>query len=231
MAIRKKVDNLKESPFLETDSVSEAVPEEVGTEESAQAPEVRERAEEKISSGGEIHPSGRRSYWEFGLLMAVALGLAVAAGVLIFLAVKKTDKADEGKVSIQNISEEIIVAGSGTESEAQNGTEDPKKEGEVATKENIDPLAVGIKVLNGGSVGGSAGKMKNLLTGKGYKKVEASNSDQSNYVGVSVFYQDGMKEAAEKIAADIKSQYPKAEVKPGASSEEKSSPIVVILGK
>lgn len=235
MAIRrKKIENPEESPFLkeeafempETDKeIKDAVPESQEKEEREE-----EGQTEKVGEGGD-YPKKRRSYWEFGLLIAVGLIVVVAIGALVFLAVKNTKRADGDKVSIQNISEEIIKEDAESEPEKKTEPEEVSKKNEVEVSKSVNFFDTAVKILNGGAAGGSAGKMKDLLASKGYKKIEAGNSNSSTYSGTTIFYQSEAKAAAEKILADIKSKYPSAQVKIASSSEEKSSAIVIILGK
>jgi cytoskeletal protein RodZ len=215
------------SPFLQEDEVMESVSEEAVVEEK-KTPKRRVSRSASVSeneSGRKENSSkNKRNYWEFGLLVFVALVLIVAVGFLIFLAVKKVGNPEAGKVSIQNISK--------TESQTKEEiSEKAPVEKEAETPKAVNPMDVSIKILNGGAIGGSAGKVKEVLALKGYKKIEVGNSDKSNYVGVNVFYQGDGKVTAEKVATDLKTKYPTAAAKLGVSVEEKSSSIVIILGK
>lgn len=220
MAIKiKKTENQEQSPFLQEEPASEAATEVQGGLEKTE--EVQK---------DDAFPKKKKSYWEFGLLLAVGLVIVAAIGALVFWSIKNTKRADGDKVSIQNISEEITKEDAGSEPVKTAEPEKvPEKNGtEVSKSANYFDTA--IKILNGGAAGGSAGKVKELLASKGYKKLEAGNSNNT-YSGTVIFYQTESKAAAEKILADIKSKYPSAQIKIASSSEEKSGAIVIILGK
>lgn len=176
-------------------------------------------------------PEQKRNYWEFGIFVAVVIILLAAVVVLGFLVFKTFSDPNRGKSSIQDINKEenSNIASKEPEKKTEEAAK-PVENNDQSIKE-ISPLETAIKILNGGAVGGSAGKVKTVLVEKGYKKVEAGNSDKSNYVGVTVFYQADMKTVAEKVVADLKVKYPTAQAKFGVSAEEKSGPIVIILGK
>jgi len=186
--------------------------------------EPEERLEEEMVD----FAKHRRSYWEFGVFVAIVIVLTAVVAVLAFLLVKTFSNKDAEKVSIQNISKEVVE---NNKTEDKVEVKEEKEESKTPVVKEVVPTEVAIKILNGGAVGGSAGKVKEALVAKGYKKVEAGNSDKNSYVGVNVFYQAEMKTAAEKVAADLKIKYPTAQAKAGASVEEKSGPIVIILGK
>lgn len=189
--------------------------------------QIEEMEEEKINM-----PEHKRSYWEFGLAVIIVIVLIAVVAVLAFLMVKSFSKQDDGKTSIQTIADGKIQDNSQNK-KVENNVEISEKASEVKTPivKEIIPTEVVIKVLNGGAVGGSASKVKEVLAAKGYKKVEAGNSEKSNYAGVTVFYQADMKTVAEKVVTDLKAKYPTAQAKAGTSVEEKSGPIIIILGK
>lgn len=225
---RKKIENTEESPFLrpESDSdepadVSDILEEKKRAEESETVAE--ERSEEKY-----VSRKKRRRYWEFGFLLGVIIFILAVIGVLVFLTLGKINIANNGKVSIHDIPEDLTMPKESASSQTSSSA--PVAQNTTPVSQSVSPLDTAIKILNGGAVGGSAGKMKELLAGKGYKKLEASNSN-SAYSGTTIFYRSEAKTVAEKILTDIKSKYPFAQIKLGASSEEKSGPIVIILGK
>lgn len=187
------------------------------------------KTEEMVEERETVKPIKKRKYWEFGMLLFVLLIIAMAIGALIFLGVKKIGNKDAQKISIQDIPEEMakddskknIIETTKAQETTKNETDVPK---------NSNPLETSVKILNGGSFGGSAGKMKTLLVEKGYKKLEVGNSNV-NYSGTTIFYQAEFKAVAEKILSDLKPKYSSAQIKPGASVEEKSGSVVIILGK
>lgn len=219
MATRKKgtVDP-GTSPFLQ----------EAPAEEKVEV--VDELPEETVEEKSYLSRKGR-SYWEFGLLLAVGLALIAAIGALVFLAMKRSGYQGAKKVSIQSIPEKTAPNGNAERAEKKDDSEAIPKKGEAEAPKVADPLSTGIKILNGGAAGGSAGAMKVLLDSKGYKKVEAGNSEKSSYVGVTVFYQAETKAAAEKVVVDLRAKYPTARIAPGTTAEEKSGPVVIVLGK
>lgn len=174
----------------------------------------------------------KRSYWEFGLVVVIAVVMIAAVGVLGFLLTETLAKEGTEKVSIQTVS--VNAKPSENQSSSKEAAvEEVKKTDEAKEVEvkEVNPLDVAIKILNGGGVGGSAGKVKEALVAKGYKKLEVGNSEKNSYAGMTVFYQAENKAVADKIVTDLKAKYPTIQAKAGVSAEEKSGAIVVIIGR
>lgn len=168
-----------------------------------------------------------RKYWEFPFLIGLGIFLLVAILISGYFLVRNFWEGGEKRISISNMPP--VTEGKNDNPPAvveESAEEQPEPEVQKA-----DPKEVSIKVLNGGSAAGSAGKVRDALLAKGYKKVEAANAD-GNYMGTTVFYSgENNKEAAEKVAADLKTNYPAVKTKAAANAEEKGAPVVVILGK
>lgn len=193
--------------------------------------EIAVEPEAAVEEYQAVIPKQKRNYWEFGIFIAVVIILLAVVVVLGFLVFKTFSDPNRGKSSIQEIIKEENLGSASKEQEKKVEEVAKPVENDVQPTKDINPLETAIKILNGGAVGGSAGKAKEVLVAKGYKKVEAGNSDKSDYAGVTVFYQAEMKAVAEKVVADLKAKYPTAQVKLGVSAEEKSGPVVIILGK
>lgn len=94
------------------------------------------------------------------------------------------------------------------------------------------PASLVVKVLNGGAVGGSAGKMVSYLKQNGYIKAEAGNANGANK-GVVIYFSADMADEAKVLQLLLLKQYQGVEAKPVAEAkipEAKTAPMVVVLG-
>jgi MarR-like DNA-binding transcriptional regulator SgrR of sgrS sRNA len=81
-------------------------------------------------------------------------------------------------------------------------------------------------------VAGQAGKIKDFLTDKKYKKVEADNFSGEQQTGSTLYYkEEKFKQEALWIADILKDQKIEPEVKLASTDEEKSGDLVLVLGK
>ncbi len=115
------------------------------------------------------------------------------------------------------------------ESQGQVQTDEEKK---PDTPTNVVPKeTLNVKVLNGGAVKGSAGKVQDLLKKAGYTKTQVGNSI-GDYTGVIVYYMDSFESSAKAIQQVLIKDYPSAHIQTASSvAETKSTSVVVILGK
>lgn len=95
-----------------------------------------------------------------------------------------------------------------------------------------DPDTIAVSVLNGGAVGGSAGKVTTYLQSKGYKKAKAGNTNGSN-VGMVIYYADDMEDEAKALQLVLLDSYKGVTASPAKDAKNKdatSASIVVVLG-
>lgn len=97
----------------------------------------------------------------------------------------------------------------------------------------ITPAAsLDVKVMNGGGIKGSAGKVQTFLKGQGYTKTQVGNT-VGDYTGVTVYFRDGKEADADAVKQLLLKDYPSAQTKVASSvkNEDGSADVVVILGK
>ena len=107
----------------------------------------------------------------------------------------------------------------------------PTKEDAAPAKPDA-PASLVVKVLNGGAVGGSAGKMVSYLKQNGYAKAETGNANGANK-GVVIYFSVDMADEAKVLQLLLLKQYQGVEAKPVAEAkipEAKTAPMVVVLG-
>lgn len=160
-----------------------------------------------------------------GLVMAVII---VTAGLWVYK--KLAPPREEKKISIVDIADKSTVGQKNEEAQKQEGqkTEEPSQE--AVKEETISPGNVGIKVLNGGTLAGTAAKIKDTLVTEGYAKTEATNAKLSNYKGVIIYYEPKFQDQVRSIKEILKSKYPIIETKEGMNNGEMVGDIVIILG-
>lgn len=94
--------------------------------------------------------------------------------------------------------------------------------------------ATSLRVLNGGAVKGTAGKLLTALNKAGLSKTSVGDAD-SDYIGTTVYYQaDSYKERAEEVVKILDSIGTKDAVTKKAESstgETGNTPLVIITGK
>lgn len=131
------------------------------------------------------------------------------------------------RLQLSEDSEDILRQEDERTSDADNN----EKADEDKQKE-IDISEIRINVLNVAAVPGSAGKVKELLVGKGYEATEAGNGEKNNLTESRVTYgETKFQEEAEKIKTLLKEMEISAEVSLAESEEEKSGDVVILLGK
>lgn len=160
-----------------------------------------------------------------GLVMAVTI---VTAGLWVYK--KLAPPREEKKISIVNIADESTVGQKNEEAQKQEEQETQEPSREAVGEEAISPENVDIKVLNGGTLAGAAGKVKDALVPEGYTKTEATNTKLSNYKGVIIYYEPKFQDQIRSIKEILKSKYPVIETKEGMNNGEMTGDIVIILG-
>jgi len=75
------------------------------------------------------------------------------------------------------------------------------------TPEEIDKTALSIQVLNGGGTPGAAGKMKSLLTEKGYTVSNTGNTDEYTFDTTEIHVKASASAALAHLEADLKEDY------------------------
>jgi len=90
----------------------------------------------------------------------------------------------------------------------------------------VKPKDVKVKVLNGGSIVGLAGKVKDKLAKDGFKVLAAENADRTNYTKTKILYRDGQVEKAKCVQKYLTKG--SLEVSKNLTSE---ADVVVIIGQ
>jgi len=90
----------------------------------------------------------------------------------------------------------------------------------------VKPKDVKVKVLNGGSIVGLAGKVKDKLAKDGFKVLAAENADRNNYTKTKILYRDGQVEKAKCVQKYLTKG--SLEVSKNLASE---ADVVVIIGQ
>ncbi|TAK95245.1 LytR family transcriptional regulator [Patescibacteria group bacterium] len=106
-----------------------------------------------------------------------------------------------------------------------------KAESEQPKNSLVEPKNLSVLVLNGSGVVGAAGKVKDLVVAGGYAKAKADNAQASGYQGLTVYYLSEKQKEAESLLAVLRPKYPTVTVKAAVTTEEKSSEIVIMVGK
>lgn len=157
--------------------------------------------------------------------------MAIIGALLLVGAFVAVWKIAQNKKEIE-IKESISIISAGANGAAVNppaGGEEKKSMEELKAK---TPAELAIKVLNGGTTPGTAGKIKDFLISKGYAKSEAGNAENENHLGAAVYYKEEIsKKEAQWIKEMLAGKEIKAEIKLAGTEEEKSADIIIMLGK
>lgn len=186
--------------------------------------------EEELFIKGEREDSRGSISWLVYLLLSVIVILL--AGVLFLLYQNK--KIAELKLNNES---KIIIENDSKEESEKIETNEVVESPENVTKEEapLEEVAISeieVKVLNGSGVAGMAGKIKDFLSAKEYKSVEAGNYSSEEVEGTIVYYkEEKFKTQAQWLSDMLKDKEIKSEIKLGSSEEELSADIVVVLGK
>lgn len=161
------------------------------------------------------------------LVIAVVIVAVAVIFAVVVLVDKRQAKEEVQKDSINSLN--VGAQGLAQKSEAPDAK--PLQENKQIlekTKADLD-----VHILNGGAPAGSAAKVKGVLAGAGYEKVDTANASEDNHMGIAVFFQDGFQKLSADLAEVLKASNKGAVVisKSAFSDEEKSGEIVVILGK
>lgn len=194
---------------------------------------LKKQATEKYLSKLEEAPA-LKTHSRFSLREKI-LGLFFVAGIAaggFFLFKKLPPKKQSISLIATEKKQEVAVRNDVVQkpqdgSEQQISTETVAKDVIVAK----EPQELQILILNGGAAPGSAGKVKDVLAVKKYVNIEAQNAENKDNIGVALYYQAPNAENAAQIKEDLQKTYPKITIKEATSKEEKSSEIVIILGK
>ncbi|NTW26942.1 MAG: LytR C-terminal domain-containing protein [Candidatus Moranbacteria bacterium] len=183
----------------------------------------------KIENTATVQAPARFSLREKILAIFFVIGLVASGFVLLkkmppkkqSISLIATEKKQE--VAMQN---DVIQNPSATVE--QQASAEKVVQDVVSTKR---PQDLQILILNGGAAVGSAAKVKDILVAKKYVNIDAQNAENKDNVGVVLYYQAQNVENMAQIKADLQKTYPKIVAKEASSAEEKSSEIVIILGK
>lgn len=133
-----------------------------------------------------------------------------------------------GETNRDGASDDPEVSASQSREEEDRKDSEPESNAKIESKK---PEELAIKILNGGAVSGSAGKVKEILISKGYVKAEAKNAEEDGYQGAIIYYSENLEKEATGVKEVLSDKYSKIELKQASSGEEKSGDIVIILGK
>ena len=164
-----------------------------------------------------------------GLIYFLSVIIFVLAGVIIWFVWQNGGSFKfSGKSGIIAETPEVVSIETFEETkEAENNSQT-----EEIKAEEIDGTELEIKVYNASGVAGQAGKIKDFLTDKKYKKVEADNFSGEQQTGSTLYYkEEKFKQEALWIADILKDQKIEPEVKLASTDEEKSGDLVLVLGK
>ena len=102
----------------------------------------------------------------------------------------------------------------------------------VTANTNVDKSKVVVKVLNGGAMVGSAGKLAKVLLADGFTLVKASDA-KGNYAGTTIYYLDGHQDEATAVRAGMGADGSSAKltIEVDTKKETGSASVVVVLGK
>lgn len=168
------------------------------------------------------------------IFMALVVFALVGSGIFFGLRFREERKeASDARPSIANFAPENLPENAvKEESDAKDDSEKETEKEEPAPAKPDAPAVLVIKVLNGGSVGGSAGKMVTYLKQNGYTKAEAGNASGAN-TGIVIYYSAPMVDEAKALQLLLLKEYKGVTAKPveeAKISEAKTAPLVVVLG-
>ena len=163
------------------------------------------------------------------LLVFAVIGGGIALGLRYREQARETADMRPSIANFAPVNLPENVSHDSTDDAAKNDA--PTKEDVVPAKPDA-PASVVVKVLNGGAVGGSAGKMVSYLKQNGYAKAETGNANGANK-GVVIYFSVDMADEAKVLQLLLLKQYKGVEAKPVAEAkipEAKTAPMVVVLG-
>ena len=163
------------------------------------------------------------------LLVFAVIGGGIALGLRYREQARETADMRPSIANFAPVNLPENVSHDSTDDAAKNDA--PTKEDVVPAKPDA-PASVVVKVLNGGAVRGSAGKMVSYLKQNGYAKAETGNANGANK-GVAIYFSADMADEAKVLQLLLLKQYQGVEAKPVAEAkipEAKTAPMVVVLG-
>lgn len=163
------------------------------------------------------------------LLVFAVIGGGIALGLRYREQARETADMRPSIANFAPVNLPENVSHDSTDDAAKNDA--PTKEDVVPAKPDA-PASVVVKVLNGGAVRGSAGKMVSYLKQNGYAKAETGNANGANK-GVVIYFSVDMADEAKVLQLLLLKQYQGVEAKPVAEAkipEAKTAPMVVVLG-
>ncbi len=162
--------------------------------------EFKEKMSEEESSN--IRPQ-KNFMWP--ILFVVFLALAMLGGIFIY---------KQGIVSRQKVNVVTLIP-------TPTLTPEPTK--------TVDLKKYKVKILNGGSISGEAGRQKDSLEAKGFTVSAIGNADNSDYTDTIIQAKEEVdKDFIAKLKSSLEETFTVGEIK--ALSDDASTPIVVVLG-
>lgn len=168
------------------------------------------------------------------VFIALLMFALVGGGVVFGFRYRAERKdATDLRPSIADFSPENLPANIVKEDAPNSNAAEGETKKEESTPAKLDaPAMIAVRILNGGAVGGSAGKMVAYLKQNGYTKAEAGNANGAN-VGIVVYYSVPMADEAKALQLLLLKEYKGVTSKPVEEAkipEVKTTPIAVVLG-
>jgi hypothetical protein len=137
-------------------------------------------------------------------------------------------------MALQNTSLSPVTKGESSEASTNTPltTTPTAPSASLKTTQTVEKAKVQVKVLNGGAVPGSAGKIVKALQSAGFTLAKGGDA-KGDYSGVSVFYLEGNQAEANEVKAALGRDLAlvKFEVAKDPKQETGSTSVVVVLGK
>jgi len=234
----KKMEDIKEikekSEGLKDDEkVEERDSQEASKNEDNEHNDIEEKKNNKDRKNKNIIEDKARKLW---LNIGIAL-IFMLIVVFVSFSLGKSTVKNEKDIAEKEIptQKEPIVQQEITEEEGKKDILDEKEPVKEEIIKEADFVKTNILVLNGGSVFGAAGKMKEIVmdSDEGMKNIEAANAE-GEYAGKTIiYYQKAFNVEAGRLSEILEEDYGKIEMMPASDFPEGETEenIVIIIGE
>jgi hypothetical protein len=178
-------------------------------------------ASQKMPEAVLVAPTKKAFNWKYLLWIGVGLLFIAMLAIIIILATKNRNEKVSTQLSITDLN--------GTEQQLK--TLPVEKAQEKVVVETVEKEKGNILILNGGAAAGTAGKLSVFLEGKGFTQITTKNAELDMHEGVVVYYQAEYETFAKKILDVLNVKYKDAKSQFAQNDEQKSSDVVILLGK
>jgi hypothetical protein len=168
-----------------------------------------------------VAPTKKAFNLKYLLWIGAGLLFAIMLATIIMLATKNKDEKIATQLSITDLGS----------TEQQLKTTLIEKAPEKVAAEVVEKEKGDILILNGGAAPGTAGKLSVFLEGKGFAQIITKNAELDTHEGVVVYYQAEYETFAKKIMDVLSVKYENAKSQFAQDDEQKSSNVVILLGK